>query len=246
MVPEGERQGAAFIETMAIPIVKDLWNSSRLLGKALGDESAMIVDLNGTMPKLPDMPPGFTEGKIPRFAVVCELKDRAAISEAWKGFDKIIRQLTALIPQGASEADKFQPQMKKDGDLELHYIPLPIPTDDVLPNITITKDRWILSTSPTLSREVASKSVATGGTPLGGEWRMQFPALCDLGNAWVKLLAKNTEAVPSGGNQMNSMRLDVLGDILRLARSISAMELRIFEEEGQTRTSMFLKLDDLK
>ena len=41
-------------------------------------------------------------------------------------------------------------------------------------------------------------------------------------------------------------RMEVIGDLLRLARSFSAIEMRIFEEEGQTRTSSFLKLDDLK
>ena len=247
MVPESERQGAAMVEAIAIPIVKDFWNSCRQLGKALGEESAVVLDLNGTMPKLPNVPPAFADGKVPRLAWVWELKDRAAAAEAWKGFDKIIKQISAFIPQGAASQDMFQPQMKKDGDSELHFIPLPVPTDDLLPNITITKDRWILSTSPTLSKELASKSVATGGAPLGGEWRMQLPALCDLGNAWMKLLGKGGGSSPNSGGGMHQMdRLEVIGDLLRLARSFSAIEMRIFEEEGQTRTSSFLKLDDLK
>ena len=37
-----------------------------------------------------------------------------------------------------------------------------------------------------------------------------------------------------------------LPHILRLARCISALEFRIFEEEGQTRISAFLKLDEFK
>ena len=247
MVPEGERQGAAMVEAVAIPIVKDFWKSCRQLGKALGDESAVVVDLNGAMPKLPNVPPAFAGGKIPRLAWVWELKDRAAAAEAWKGFDKIIKQIAAFIPQGATNADMFQPQMKMEGDSELHFIPLPMPTDDVLPNITITKNRWILSTSPTLSKELASKPAATGGTPLGGEWRMQTPALCDLGDAWLKLLGKGGGSRPSSGGGMSELdRMAVIGDLLRLARSFSAVEMRIFEEEGQTRTSSFLKLEDLK
>lgn len=248
MVPEGERQGAAMVEAIAIPIVKDFWNSSRQLGKALGDESAVVFDLNGEMPKVPNLPPGFANGKAPRLAWVWELKDRAAVAEAWKGFDKIIKQLAAFIPQGAADKDMFQPQMKMDGDTELHFVPLPVPTGDLLPNITITKDRWILSTSPTLGKELASKATATGGTPFGCEWRMQFPALCDLGDAWVKLLAKDMpQSRPnSPGGMAEVSRMQMVTDILRLARSIEAMEMRIFEEESQSRTSLFLKLEDLK
>lgn len=247
MVPEGERQGAAMIEALAIPIVKDFWKSCRQLGKALGDESAVVLDLNGPMPKLPNVPPAFAGGKIPRLAWVWELKDRAAAAEAWKGFDKIIKQLAAFVPQGAADQAMFEPQMKMNGDAELHFIPLPMPTDDLLPNITITKDRWILSTSPILSEELASKLAATGGAPLGGEWRMQFPALCDLGDAWVKLLGKGgASSLNAGGGTGQVDKMEAIGNLLRLARSFSAIEMRIFEAEGQTRTSSFLKLEDLK
>lgn len=245
MIPENERQGAAMVEALALPMVKDLWRAGRQLSKALGDESALVLDLNGNVPKLPNLPPGVTDGKVPRMAWVSELKDRAGVSEAWKGFEKTIKQVTSFAPQGVAVPE---PQMKKDGDVELHFIEPPIPTDDFLPHIAITKDRWIFSTSPSLSKEIATKPAASGGTPLGSEWRVQVPALCDLADAWMKAIDKDPKAfLRSAPDAAKYTQLrPTLGGVVRLMRSLSSIEWRAFDEGGDTRNSTFLKLEDVK
>jgi hypothetical protein len=249
MVPEDERQGAAMVEAIAIPIVKDFWNACRQLGKGLGDESAFVFDLAGPMPEMPMIPPMFAEGKIPRMAGVWELKDRAAVSEAWKGFDKIVKQLTALVPAGASGPAVPEPQVKKEGDVELHFVPLPMPTGDLLPHIAISKDRWILSSSPSLSKELAAQPASTGGSPLGSEWRLRFPALCDLGDAWVKVIDKDPKTFfrsESDAREYQEKVRATLVDLITLMRSLKSIEVRMFEEGGQPRTSAALLLEDVK
>jgi len=244
MVPEGERMQAQLGEMMVLPVVKDFWRSSRLLAGALGDESAFVLDLNGNMPKIPDLPPALAEGKVPRLAWVHELKNRAGVSEAWAGFNKCIQQVTALAKVIAIP----EPQMKQDGDVELYFIAPPIPTDDFLPHIAITKDRWIFSTSPSLTKEVATKPAASGGTPLGSEWKVQFPALCDLAEAWMKVIDKDPSALITSSSDLREylkMR-PTLGVAVRLMRSMHSFEWRIFDEAGETRNSTFLKLEDVK
>ena len=243
MVPEGERQGATMVEMMALPMVKQLWNSSRTLGKALGSESALVLDLGGTMPKLPDMPPFLAEGKIPRIAWVSEMRDRAGVSEAWKGFSSLIKQLTALAPQGAVP----EPQMKKDGDTELHFIPLPIPTDDLLPHIAITKDRWIISTSPSLTSELAAKPATAGAQALSTDWQMNFGALWSFADVWLKVADKNIEKMsgPADAKEFQQMRPTII-TALKLARSIVSAKMQLTEEAGQARASAHLKLEDIR
>ncbi len=239
MVPEEERAQATMVESLAVPMVKDVWNSARKLGKALGEESAFILDLNGTLPKLPMIPAEIADGKIPRFALVAELKDRAGVSEAWKGFEKVTKQLAALAPAGAIP----DPVLKKDGDLEIHYIELPLPTEDFLPHIAISKDRWILSTSPSFSKEIASSSPASGA-PLGAEGRIQLPALCDFADAWVKLAEKDPHGpfTRSDGAQTRA----IVGDVIRLFRSIQSIEWRVSSEGSETHNGIYLKLEDIK
>ena len=245
MVPEDERQGAQMVEMMALPMVKDLWSASRKLSKALGNESAFILDLNGNMPKIPNLPPPFADGKVPRIAWVAELKDRAGVSEAWKGFEKIIKQLAQLAPGGSPIPE---PTMKKDGDVEIHFIELPFPTDDLLPHVAISKDRWIISTSPSLTKEITSKTSAAGGTPLGNELRMQIPAACDLAEAWLRIVDKDPSLFFSSSfdqKQYAQLR-PTFGDLLKLGRSIQSLEWRVFSEGSETRNSTWLKLEDVK
>lgn len=243
MVPEDERAGAGMAEAMALPMLKDLWAAGRKLSKALGNETAFILDLNGNMPKIPNMPPAFADGKVPRIAWVAQLKDRAGVSEAWAGFSKVIKQLAAFAPGGVPD-----PVMKKDGDVELHYVELPVPTDDLLPHVAISKDRWIISTSPSFTKELTSKASASGGSPLGAEMRMQMPAFCTLADAWLKLVDKDPATFfHSSHDQKEYAELrPTFGDLIKLGRSIQSLEWRMFSEEGASRNSMHLKLEDVK
>jgi hypothetical protein len=244
MVPENERAGAAMAEAMAIPMVKELWASGRKLSNALGNESAFILDLNGSVPKVPNLPPGFAGGKVPRLAWVAELKDRAGVSDAWTGFGKIIKQLAAFSP-----AQIPDPTMKKDGDVEIHFVELPVPTDDLLPHIAISKDLWIFSTSPSLTKELTSKSPASGGSPLGSEMHLQIPAVCDLAEAWLGVADKNPAIFFHGSSSDERQYAELrptFGDLLKLGRSIQSLDVRVFSEGSETRVSGHLKLEDVK
>ena len=216
-----------------------------MLFRSLGNESAFILDVNGNMPKIPNLPPMLADGKVPRIAWVAELKDRAGVSEAWKGFDKIIRQLAAFAPGGSPVPE---PQMKKDGDVEIHFIELPIPTDDLMPHIAISKDRWIISTAPSLTKEIASKPSAASGAPLGSEWRLQVPAFCDLADAWLKVIDKDPQTFfHSGFEQKEYAKLrPTFGELVKLGRSIHSLEWRVFSECSETRNSAYLKLEDIR
>jgi len=246
MVPPDEQAKATMAERLAVPMVKDVWASSRKLAKALGNESAFVLDLNGTMPKLPNVPAEVADGKVPRIAWVAEMNDRTAVSAAWKGFETVIKQIAALAPVGAIP----DPVMKKDGDLEIHYIQLPIPTDDLLPHIAISKDRWILSTSPSLSKEIAATPASAVGAPLGAEGRISLPALCDFADAWVKLAEKDPNGpfvylfLNSSGDGPK-IRANV-GVGIRLVRAVQSVEWRVFNEGSETRNSVYLKLEDIK
>lgn len=245
MVPESERQGAAMIEATAIPLLKQGWASVRSLGKALGDESAFVVDLNGTMPKLPDVPAFLADGKIPRLAYVAELKNRAALAESWKGFSGIIKQITALLAENAPQTIP-EPQSKKDGDLEVHFVPLPLDTGDVLPHIAISKDRWILSTSPSFSKEIAAKPAGTGPA-LGSQMQLNFTALWDAGDKWLAILDKNAPQIMGNRDAEEFKQIrPLITTAMSLARSIQHLDARVFEEAGKARATIHLKLEDLK
>jgi hypothetical protein len=205
----------------------------------------LVIDLNGTMPKLPDMPPFLADGKAPRIAYVAELKDRAALTESWKGFASIIKQVTALLAENAPQTIP-EPQMKKEGDVEIHFVPLPIETGDLLPHIAISKDRWIISSSPSYSKELAAKPTG-GGAPLGIQGVISFSALWNFGESWLGVVDKNAEQMLGARDAKEFKQIRPLLDtVLQLARSLQSAEVKCFEEGGKARTSLFLKIEDLK
>lgn len=244
MVPESERQGAAMVESMGKPMLVDFWRASRKLGQGLGDETAFVIDVAGPMPKIPDLPPALAEGKVARLAWVSEVKDRAAISEAWKGYSALIKQVAALANQGPGLPE---PQVKQEGTAELHFVPLPIPTDDLLPHVAITKDRWILSTAPSFSKEIIGKVTAPSGNPLGNHWDVNFAAVYDFAEGWLKVLDKNGSQLFSPDDAQQYTQNRPLFDVaLKLARSLQGFEWHLHEEGGLSRNSLRLKIQDLK
>ena len=118
----------------------------------------------------------------------------------------------------------------------------------LLPHVAISKDRWIISTSPSLTKELTSKAAASGGVPLGVEMRAQIPAICDHLEAWLKVVDKDpTFFFHSSSDQKEYATLrPTFGELLKLGRSIRSLELRVFSEGAASRNSMFLKLDDVK
>lgn len=248
MVPEDGKQGAAMAEAVALPIVKDFWKSCRQLDKAFGDNSAMLMDLNGAFPPAPGAPKAVLDGgKIPRIAIAVELKDRAALSEAWKGFEKIIKQGVALIPQGADAPPIPEPMMKKEGDVEIHYVDLPIKMGDLLPHIAISKDKWIISTSPTYSAELA-KLPASGTAKQDAEMRADFGVMSNFADHWFKLAASNPAEFfqsPSATEDFQKNK-PLIESVLSLVRAVKSAGIQTGEEAGKTHMTLSLKVEDLK
>jgi hypothetical protein len=128
--------------------------------------------------------------------------------------------------------------------VELHFIPLPVNTGDLLPHIAISKDRWILSTSPSFSKEIAGKPAAAG-TPMGALLNVSFTALWDVADKWLAVADKNSEAMFGQRDSAKFKQVrPVIDSVLKLARSVEGLELKMFEEGGKARASVFLKIHD--
>ena len=249
MLPGDGQQSAAMMEAMAIPMVKDFWKSCRVLGTAFGDNSALLVDLNGKMPPIPGAPKIAVEGgKIPRIAFAMELKNRAALSEAWKGFDKIFKQVIAMVPRGADSPPVPEAQMRKEGDVEIHFVELPIQMGDLLPHVAISKDKWMISTSPSYSAEL-SKLASTGSAKQDMEMRMEFGAVADFAGHWLKLAASNpTEFFQGNASSAEEFQKakPMIESAIGLVRSVKSVSVQVGEEASKAHMTLSILVEDLK
>jgi len=235
MLPDDVRSGAAMGEMVALPMVKELWKSLQNFRAALGDEGALILNLDGAMPNIPqtNIPPDVAaKGKIPRLAYVNELKDRAKLAEAWAGLKTIITSAAALAGAQTGVDIKTEPVTKKEGSVELFGFELPIDTGDVWPHTAVSGTHWYLSTSPSFTVELAGKTPAATGPACGGHWQVNFPALWNFASDWAKLIPARPE------------ESEMIAFGLSLARSIGALEMRFAEESGRSHDTFRFSIKD--
>jgi hypothetical protein len=237
MMPDDVRQGAAMGEMVALPMVKELWKSLQSFRAAMGNESALFLNLDGAIPEIPgsNIPPDIaSKGKIPRLAWMNELKDRAKLTESWNGLKTIISSAAAIAASQTGMNIPTEPTTKTEGSLELYGYKLPVDTGDLWPHTAVNATNWFFSTSPSFTKELAGKTPAPGGPACGSHFKVNFNALWSYASDWVKLL-------PIGGGEEEK-----IGFALSLLRSVGGVDVVLGEESGQAHDQFHLSIKDIE
>jgi hypothetical protein len=213
---------------MAIPMLKELWSSIQVFRSALGSESALLVNLDGAMP--PIAPPDFKDVKIPRLIVVSDLKDRQKLAASWLGISKTVMGVAAMT--GAKV--KPEPVEKKEGDVTMWGFPLPMDTGDLWPHTAVAGNRWYMGTSPSLTKEAATKSPAPSGPPSGTHLRVNFKAVWDYANSV-------SGVVPIQAEVKKTMQ-----QAMELLSALNELDARTGNDKGHTHIKVFIGIKDLK
>ncbi len=232
------------------PKLLALWDIMKNKFQAgLGNESALVVDLKGSMPKIPGVPNVLSaNGKVPRILMANTVKDRALVSQAWDEMVPVINDIAKSIP-GQEQGAEFQlpdPVTSEKGELKTHFITLPFTSNDFLPSISISDKLFFMSTSKNLSEDIAANAKA--GDKSGMLLSMNFDALRAFGTDWLRLVMENTEEV-FGGDQYkaDSFRENAgtIQMVLDMTQVLNRLDARVFVEDGQWRGSAHLKISDL-
>jgi hypothetical protein len=235
LMPDDVRQGAAMGEMVALPMVKELWKSLQSFRGAMGDESALFLNLDGAMPEIPqaNIPPDIaSKGKIPRLAWMNELKDRKKLTESWSGLKTIISSVAAIAASQSGMNIPTEPTEKTEGTLEMYGYKLPVDTGDVWPHTAVTPSHWFFSTSPSFTKELAGKTPAPSGPACGSHINLNFSALWNFASDWMKLL-------PMGPREEEKS-----GFVLSLLRSLRGIEVVLGEESGQAHDKVHVSIKD--
>lgn len=235
LLPDDVRSGAAMGEAIALPMVKELWKSIQNFRAAMGDESALLVNLDGSMPDIPQtgIPADVVaKGKIPRLAWVIELKDRAKLTDSWSGLKTLISSAAAIAGAQSGIDIKTEPVTRKEDGLELFGYELPLDTGDAWPHTAVTGTQWFLSTSPSFTKELAARTPAATGPSCGSRWQINFPALWAFAGDWVKLL-------PVDPDESEMIEFGI-----SLARSIGSLDIQLGEDNGQSHGTIRFSIRD--
>jgi hypothetical protein len=230
-IPAEGQQQYAVGEQVVIPKLVELYKVLCTVGKGLGTSEGWLMDFKGAYPPTATPPPT-NDGKpmmLPRVACIAEITDPAMISKAASDYDIWFQGVAKLAgPQFAANV-KFKTETS-DG-VSRYFYELPQPTGEHVPNLAIAGDRWVLGSSMDLSKKLATEANFSG-PPLALDLRLNLRTGLDQ-------LAK---IIP---HPAPTSKLDA-SFVFSLLRAFPDIESRVFEENGESRRSSTLFIEDSK
>lgn len=180
------------------PDVVGLWSAfSGDFADGLGTESALVVDLKGSLPTVPGVPQAvIDQARIPRASVIAPVKDRAKLASAW---DKTNASVTSILSKVGEMQGKEIPMQKpmsseKNG-LTTWFFPMPFFNDSFMPSVTVNDSWFVASTSKDQAVDLAGKAAQGTAGKKGLVMKVNFVALQKYADETLKVVDANAPAI---------------------------------------------------
>ncbi|MCP5536442.1 MAG: hypothetical protein H7A51_09440 [Akkermansiaceae bacterium] len=225
----------------------EIWKALRGdMADGLGAETALVVDINGALPKVPNVPElVLKEGKMPRIAYVSTVDDRAKLQASWKRLNTSVENILKTISEMSGEEIPMQvPMSSEKNDLKTWFVPIPFQNDDFVPSVSVSDNLFFASTSKTFSEGLAEQFKKGGGEARQGAWmQVDFKVLHQYAQQWLELIDKNKdEIIPSERAREDfTANKPMIEKAMQAFSSLDALTLHTRNEGGRTRVSMHLK-----
>lgn len=225
------------------PDVVAMWDAfNGDFGSSLGNEMALVVDLNGTVPAILGIPqPVVDEGKFPRISVVAPVTDRAKLAGSW---DKMNGSITSILKSVSELTGQEMPMQKpissdKDG-FTTWFFSLPFFNDDFMPSVTVGDQWFAASTSKTQALDLVNKAAKGGETREGLYFVMNFKALQKFSSETLKVVEKNAKAIMDG-EELTPEQLETASKVIEAMDDLDKLTVHSRREAGALRTSVHFK-----
>lgn len=233
------KDGAKMFDTKFRTDLVAMWAAfSGDFGTSLGNESALIIDLKGTMPALPGVPqPVVDEAKFPRVSVVAPVTDRAKLAGSWQKMNSSVTNILKNVSEIAGEDIPMQKPISSEKDgYTTWFFSMPFFNDDFMPSVTVGDQWFAASTSKTQALDLVSKAAKGGETRSGAWFSVNFTALRKFSDETIKVLEKNKDAL-----HMDSGDLKKAGKIIDACEDLDKLTVHARREGGALRTSVHFK-----
>ncbi len=224
----------------------DVWQALRTnMAEGLGAETALVIDVNGSLPKVPMLPKAIIEGgKMPRVAYVSTVDDREKLQASWTRLNTALESLLKKASEmtGAEIPMQVPMSSEKDG-LKTWFVPIPFQNDDFVPSVSVSDDLFFAATSKRFAEGLSSLAAKGGGESRQGVWLdVDMKVLHSYAEQWLKLIEENAAEFMSdveledfnANKEMIETTLSALG-------MMDSLTYHMRQEDGVTRTSMHLK-----
>ena len=166
------------------------------MANGLGSEGGIVIDLKGSMPKIPGLPADFVKnGKVPRISIYNSVKNRKQLAEAWEQwFQRLMRLLRHTWTSAGPRVSDSRYIIDGWKNLTTHFIGLPFVSNDFLPSLSISDELFFLSTSKKATDEIAAAIIDNKDKEMNGlVLRVNVEATDTFAKSWVSLIEKNED-----------------------------------------------------
>jgi len=220
-------------DQMLTPKFLKVWNIFKTkVANGLGSEGGIVVDLKGSMPKVPGVPAEFIkDGKVPRISIFNSVKNRKHLAEAWEQLVPAINEIAAAIPgQEPGQEVQIPDTLSMEGkNLTTHFIGLPFVSNDFLPSISISDELFFLTTSKKATDEIAAAILENKDEGINGfVLKVNVQELIQFAKAWISLIEKNEDLVN------DDETIEVLNNVkrvLKFGEGIKGFNYRKYKED---------------
>ncbi len=226
-------------DTKFRPDLVSMWQTfSSDFGSSLGAESALVVDLKGSVPTVPGIPqPIVDEGKFPRISMLAPVTDRTKLAASWEKMNTTTTGILAKISEMTGQEIPMQkPISSEKNGFTTWFFSMPFFNDDFVPSVTVG-DKWFAaSTSKNQALDLIGKATTSNGTRTGLYFSMNFKALQVFADETLKMIGKHPDAVP-----MSKDDLDKATKLIAAMDDLDKLTVHSRREEGKLRSSIHFK-----
>jgi hypothetical protein len=216
------------------------------LPAGLDHETAFVLDLNGEMPPIPNVPQELVKsGKFPRISYVTPVKDRSKLVSAWEKINQsgegIMGEISKMMEQ---EQAMPKPMSSKDNGLVTWFFAGPLFTDDFAPSVTLDDKWFVVSTSKNHAVDLAKQATSSASGKTGAFMRVDFDALRACAEHWVKAVDENKDAIfesnPSAAEDFTENKKMIM-DGLKAFGEMDELTLHSRDEGATSRSTIHFK-----
>ncbi|MFD2257407.1 hypothetical protein ACFSSA_12050 [Luteolibacter algae] len=212
----------------------------------LGNESAVLIDLKGSMPAIPGIPQGIVdEAKAPRFTMLAPVTDREKLASAWEKMNQHTTSLLSKVSEMSGTKIPMQKPISSERDgMTTWFFSFPFFQDDFLPSVTVS-DRWFAaSTSKTQALDLMAKAEAGGEAGNGVTFYVNFNTLTDYSEDMLKIVDNNASDVFKNKYDLEGFHRDKdeYQELIDACREFDSLKWTVRKENDYTRNSMHFKV----
>lgn len=216
------------------------------LAQGLGDEYAVVVDLEGAFPAVPGVPQAvINDAKAPRLTMIAPVEDREKLASAWT---KIDGRATSLLAKASEMTGKNIPMQKpmsseKDG-MTTWFFPLPFFQDDFMPSVTVSDEWFAASSSKTRAIDLIGKASAGGVEGNGIKFYVNFNTLTNYADEMMTMVENNADDLFPNEFQLRNFNRNKkdIKEIIAASKDFDTLDWTIRKEDGLLRSSIHFKM----